>query len=153
MSIDQGIIDEDHRHLIDIINRLNSDATIADALGVLEALRFYTDVHFAREELLQGLVGFSEPNAHHARHRELLSTLEQIKTLAGTVDMVPRAAAAMVEELRALLRRWLLRHIIGDDLKMKVHAEALRHHAAQLPGVTTQRRRARRRSGYEHYVG
>src|SRR6266545_3261240 len=65
MSVDNGIIDDDHRHLIDIINsfsyhRARGRADLPHAMDCLNALKFYANTHFAREERLQLMVGYPE---------------------------------------------------------------------------------------------
>jgi len=54
MTIDDGVIDQDHRHLIDIINRFENAAkdglTLSEGLEILFALKFYASTHFKREE-------------------------------------------------------------------------------------------------------
>jgi hemerythrin len=136
MSVDQGPIDEDHRHLIDLINRFTdhvpgSPSPLAEALDVLHALEFYADAHFAREEQLQRLVAFPESAAHQEEHRRLRATLEQILARAKS----PRTAepAAIVQDLGQLLKRWLMDHIIKHDLQMKPYAHLMKRYAAGLP--------------------
>jgi hemerythrin len=73
MAIGRGLIDEDHRHLIDIINRFGSHASrgrpdLASAIDVLNALKFYADTHFEREEELHRLVDYPE---HQERRRRV----------------------------------------------------------------------------------
>ena len=140
MSVDRGLIDADHRHLIDIINRFSSHMAhgrpdVAGAVDILHALKFYTETHFAREERLQRLVRYPECLVQRADHRRLLSTLDGIMAKAAALDEA--TAPAVMQELGALLRRWLLVHIIQLDLRMKPYAERMRRHALGLPDLNT----------------
>ena len=57
MSINNGgVIDQDHKNLIEIINRFGEIAADGldkeEAAEILYALKFYTQTHFGREEQL-----------------------------------------------------------------------------------------------------
>ncbi len=62
LSIDNGVIDGDHQHLIDIINDFIVAATeeveTAHLEGILAMLASHTETHFSREEELQRAVGY-----------------------------------------------------------------------------------------------
>jgi hemerythrin-like metal-binding protein len=136
MSVDGGLIDEDHRHLIDIINRFagymsRGGASLADALDVLYALKFYAASHFEREEHLQTLVGYPDAERHHHEHLGLIATLHGV--IARASSLGEAYAADVAEELSLLLRRWLLEHIIKLDLTMKPYGDRMRRHAAEFP--------------------
>jgi hemerythrin-like metal-binding protein len=135
MAVDRGMIDEDHQHLIDIINRFGAHMTrgsadLGGAVDVLNALKFYTETHFAREERLQRLVGYPESQLQHDEHRRLLATLDEI--IARTRSTASPDAAQVMRDMNALLRGWLLNHIIKLDLRMKPYAEQMRRHAKGL---------------------
>jgi hemerythrin-like metal-binding protein len=136
MSVDGGLIDEDHRHLIDIINRFGRymsrhGASLGDAVDVLYALKFYAGTHFEREEHLQRLVDYPDAERHHHEHQGLLATLHDIIARAAATDEA--YAADVADELSALLRRWLLVHIIKLDLGMRPYGERMRRHAPEFP--------------------
>jgi hemerythrin len=139
MAIDHGLIDEDHRHLIDIINRFGQHlsrgtAGIGDALDVLHALDFYAETHFAREEHLQRLVEYPEAEMQHQEHQELIRTLGDIMTMTRSV--ADAETAEVVPELSRLLRHWLLDHVIKRDLRMKPYATLMNRHASGFPALS-----------------
>jgi hemerythrin len=138
MSIDRGLVDEDHRHLINIINRFDHLVALgrfdrADVVEILHSLKFYTDTHFDREEHLQRLVGYPEHDSHHEEHGRLLKELDGIIAKASATD--DGDAADVAPEMIKLLRHWLLGHIIGIDLRMRAYAEAMRRHTGGLPDL------------------
>jgi hemerythrin-like metal-binding protein len=138
MSVDRGVIDEDHQHLIDIINRFGSytargEPDVAGALGILNALKFYAENHFAREERLQRLVGYPEHRLQHDEHQRLMATLDEI--IARAVSAPGPGPSDVPGQLGLLLRRWLLDHVIKLDLRMKPYAELIRRQSQGLPGL------------------
>jgi hemerythrin len=137
MVVDGGIIDDDHRHLIDIINsysyhRARGRAALPQAIDCLNALKFYAESHFVREERLQQLVSYPDHSRQHAEHRELMASLDGMIWRAERT-LTAADAIGLVEDLGTLLRRWLLNHIITLDLRMKPYAAAINSHAADLP--------------------
>jgi hemerythrin len=103
------VIDGQHKHLLDLINRLQ------DALGVgsdleqlvdsLRELVRYTEHHFATEERLMDEVGASAER-HRGEHRRLLEALMRFTV---------RLDSASVSESSHFLQDWLLRHINEVD--------------------------------------
>jgi hemerythrin-like metal-binding protein len=136
MAIDHGIIDDDHRHLIDIINRFGEHLErgtpgIGDALGVLDSLKAYAETHFEREELLQKLVGYPEHEAHHEAHVALRARLGEI--IASAHSATDAGAAHVRKELNGLLREWLLTHVLRVDVGMRPYAPLMLRQVRRLP--------------------
>ena len=77
-------------------------------------------------------MNFPEHREQEAEHRDLTVTLDKIIWRAER-SVTDGDGAAIVEELANLLRRWVLNHIIGHDLKMKPYAAALRRYERDLP--------------------
>lgn len=136
MTVDDGVIDHDHRHLIDIINHFGEHVSLGTAglpaaVDVLHALKFYAETHFVREEGLQRLIDYPDAGSHHDEHQRLLTTLGEIT--AKTRSVTEADTATVVPELIKLLRSWLLDHIIKRDLRMKPYAQLMNRHATNLP--------------------
>jgi len=102
MTIDDGVIDQDHKHLIDIINRFEKTAqdglTLNEGLEILFALKFYASTHFKREEQLQRLIDFPFFEAHKREHEELIEKLTEI------IDELKRRRRAPTTASRATRR-------------------------------------------------
>ena len=134
MSIDHAMIDEDHRHLIEIINRFTrmaqSFSSPADALEILFALKFYTKSHFDREETLQRLAGYPYFDAHCQEHAELIRELDDMIAQTQAAD-----GASITEISRGtaeLLHTWLVDHIIKSDLRLAPYVEAMKTHMSGI---------------------
>lgn len=135
LSIDDGVIDQEHQTLIAIINHFeavqSSPDTAATLSGVLQQLEQYASAHFRREEALQRKVAFPFAPAHNQRHRLLLRNLD-----AARAEF---AAAASGQDLGVFrqhmcgfLHDWLLDHIIQNDLLMKPYVKAMAPYAARI---------------------
>lgn len=109
-------IDEQHKKLVQLINRLN-DAMVAghgrDAIGpTLTELVKYTQYHFATEERLMKLHGYEYSAEHQAEHAKLLHDVGDFKARFD-------AGNAMLSiELLRFLKNWLAGHIAGSDMKL-----------------------------------
>lgn len=102
-------IDGQHRHLVELINRLQDALGAGDELEqLIESLRElvrYTEHHFATEERLMDEVGASAER-HRTEHRHLLEGLMRF-----TVSL----DSANVSESSHFLQDWLFRHIDEVD--------------------------------------
>ena len=119
-KLDVGVagIDQQHRKLVDILNRLNDAMQTgrgADVLGqVLDDLIKYTASHFAFEEGLMRKSAYPGYAAHKKEHDDLVKTAVdlQAKFKSGETRL-------SVDVLR-FLRNWLTTHIQGTDRTLGV---------------------------------
>lgn len=122
LRIGHPVIDSDHQRLIDIINEfLANEGKADDALVLnttLKSLIKYSNEHFAREIQIQKESGYPQVTMHEAEHKVLLA---QIKVLAKElfVDKNRHADKKALEELKVLLRHWLIDHIKNFDTHMR----------------------------------
>jgi len=135
MSIDDdGVIDQDHKHLIDIINRFERMASDGldrhEATEILYALKFYSETHFGREEQLQSMINYPDLRDHHEEHRELIKTLDDV--VAHLMESEDEVLAQVHRETAELLHDWLVGHILHSDLKMRRYVELMQKHADQF---------------------
>ena len=142
MSVDAGMIDEDHKCLIALINAIDlvgpGPRMREDMDRILAQLSAYADLHFQREERLQVHSAFTYARAHHQRHRALLRDLNamigECKTTAG--DDLPGYRARLSE----FLFHWLRDHIVKADLLMKPFVLEMQRHAEKaVPLVEAMR--------------
>ncbi len=140
MSVDGSVIDADHRHLIDIINRFENfvvDGLTADeALEILFALKFYAATHFKREERLQKLSLYPHDEAHAQQHEDLLGRLDGI--ISDLKEAGDRPLNEVAAETSQLLREWLIHHVLESDLKMKPFVEAMRKEAEAMGALADE---------------
>jgi hemerythrin len=103
------VIDGQHRHLLELINRLQDALGAGSELELLvESLRDlvrYTEHHFATEERLMDEVGASAER-HRGEHQRLLE---------GLMRFTVKLDSASVSESSHFLQDWLFRHIDEVD--------------------------------------
>ncbi len=106
-------IDEQHRHLVKVANLVL--AAVHKGKGetcvkkVVEVLRQYTKEHFLAEEEYMRRIGYPGLGEHRQEHRRLT---QSVKFIQHSLYIKERVTA---EELRDLLRSWLLDHILQMD--------------------------------------
>lgn len=131
MSVGIKAIDDDHKHLIDIINQLEiairktnwQRSEREDFMQVLLGrLRSYAKEHFSREEELQVASNYQGLIENQRHHHHLVTDLESYSSrFLGQRD---GEKPVTDNEMVKFLRRWLVEHIIKVDLKMKGHVSA-----------------------------
>lgn len=129
LNIDDGLIDEDHRSLLDIINNVRSSLkrseTGEQTLKLLSRLREYTQYHFAREEELQKVAGYPLHGEHAKLHVLMVGQLDElIQEVKHWKD--ENLNPDIVNRTSDFLRGWLFDHIWKHDLKMKPYIEAMK---------------------------
>ena len=115
LSVGNDVVDDDHKALIEIINEYEHALAIREDREVEEVfqrLLAYAEEHFEREEALQKAIHFPERRRHKDEHMRLKWALRDIH------DRFLAQEYASLGELKALLRDWLIRHILEEDLKM-----------------------------------
>lgn len=144
LTIDGGLVDSDHRHLIAIINRFDEGCTAdGNRLALcctLCDLRHFAGHHFAREERLMREAAYPPDGLHRHEdaHRALLERLDTlVRHYEGSADADD--LAEVVWETADLLKHWLADHLIRFDLPLKPY---LGHPAAPVPRPAEDGRRA-----------
>lgn len=119
-SVNIKAIDDQHRELVNILNRLfvavsnrEGDKVIA---GILDALMSYTQTHFALEERLMQQARYQDFEAHKEEHRKLIADLDRL-CKKHLLEEKP-----IYFEMLSFLKTWLREHIQGVDTK---YSEAL----------------------------
>lgn len=114
-SVNIKTIDNQHRELVNILNRLfvavsrrEGDKVIA---GILDALTSYTQTHFALEERLMRQAQYKDLVPHMEEHRKLLDQLDQLCKKHLIEEK------AIYFEMLSFLKTWLREHIQGVDTK------------------------------------
>ncbi len=114
MSVGVGQLDDEHKTLIAMANRLFEAAQAGQArstLGpILEELSAYTRTHFAHEEAILSEFGYPELEHHRREHEQLAQHVADIQRRfqAG-------AGAMLGLEVMSFLKQWLVKHIQGTD--------------------------------------
>jgi len=139
LSVGMTTIDEQHHWLVDTMNQLHTELAAHEPdralVGqVLEGLMDYTVNHFVAEEVLFEQHAYPQTLAHKAQHdlftkkvMHMLTEFEAGKHLGG--------------EVLALLKDWLVQHIMGTDKAYVPFITTAQE--AQLLIATARRRRLR----------
>jgi hemerythrin-like metal-binding protein len=108
-----ALVDEQHRHLVEIINRfeeaLQKGKGSRQANEILNDLTGYTQEHFATEERLMAEAGYPQLKLHQSQHRQLLQKVERFQFDYNA------AGRRITAELHEFLGYWLVNHILRDD--------------------------------------
>ena len=140
LRIDNGVIDEDHKYLIELCNefiRMGKEfESPGQAHDLLDKLHEYTSTHFRREEHLQAKVNFPEADTHKIEHRDIERHLSNVKALLRNAD--PDTLHEISNKTAALLRAWLTSHILKHDTRMRYYIDEIQdasHDIASLGDV------------------
>ncbi|HYD95939.1 MAG TPA: bacteriohemerythrin [Noviherbaspirillum sp.] len=120
LAVGNNFIDNDHKKLIEMVNRLH--ALMHEGKGkevldkVLHNLVTYTQDHFRREEDLMRSLGFADYQRHKDEHDKLL---KQVLDLQQKFDS---GAATLSIQVLHFLRDWLIHHIGESDQKLAAAA-------------------------------
>jgi len=116
-------VDDEHKDLIDVINRLHELLLAEDAKLTVPAFfaRLIDGVsaHFALEERIMGESGYPDLEAHRADHERLLDEIRDLVDAFAQADEVDSVDLAM------RLEPWFSQHFATHDLRLhttlKVH--------------------------------
>ena len=114
MSVGNQAIDNDHRHLIDLINDYEQAIAKRDPdilAHAFNGLLDYARVHFAREEKLLAAASYPALSYHREVHQTLL-----IQVTAFHQDIVD-GKRINLKEASQFLHDWLMGHVLTKDLK------------------------------------
>lgn len=109
-------IDEQHKQLVTLINRLYDAMTGGEdqfkaSQEIMAELFQYTVVHFAVEECLFRIFEYPEYDAHCVHHEELRNQVFEINLKVQTGERL------VTPELLFFLRKWITNHIMVEDKK------------------------------------
>lgn len=117
LSVGVPELDDDHKGLIAIINRLaEAEATGGPANWVFAELERYARDHFRREEDRLAAAGYEALEAHTRQHHAFIEWLDTVKT---AYNLDPSSRHYLARTVNDYLRTWLTRHILGTDMKYK----------------------------------
>ena len=108
-------IDDQHRQLIGMINRLH-DAMVANKgrelqKEIVDEMVAYTEFHFATEEKYMRQFGYAGYFEHKKEHEQFTAEAAELKT------RVDRGGLVLTLEVMTVLKEWLQNHILGTDMK------------------------------------
>jgi len=112
-SVNIRAIDEQHKELVAILNRLFIAVARQEGgkviAGILDSLTDYTRTHFALEERLMREAKYAGLKGHVEEHCKLIAKLDQLCKV-HLLEEKP-----IYFEMLSFLKTWLREHIQGDD--------------------------------------
>jgi len=113
LEIGIGIIDSQHRRLVNLINQLNEaleEGRGAEVVGkTLEGLIDYTHTHFRTEQELLKEHDYEDYDLHCREHRIFTDQIEIYR------DRLDAGSLRISKDVMGYLRGWLLTHIGSSD--------------------------------------
>ena len=116
-SLNVGIarIDQQHRKLVSIINKLFNAMAQGKSNEILQAvfseLSAYVVAHFGLEEKYMKQYEYEYYEAHKLEHKYFIDKLNEFKLNFSS------GSAALTLDILHFLKSWLLKHISGTDRK------------------------------------
>lgn len=118
LSVHIDMIDQHHKHLVDLINDLYNVVThqhgLHDVLRILRALNQYAEVHFRAEERMMQHFNYSDLELQQSQHSQFENQLRQFEE-----DLFKYPLTLPVDML-IYLKKWLVGHILCEDKKLLV---------------------------------
>jgi hemerythrin-like metal-binding protein len=112
-SVKNTTIDEQHKKLIDLVNKLHEAMAAGhgrDILSsVLDDMIDYTDYHFQTEEKAFEKFGYDKAEIHKAQHREFVTKIKDLKSKYKEGGFL-----LTIETLQYLVN-WISNHISKSD--------------------------------------
>ena len=124
MSVENVIIDAEHRNMISIINEANRAIEAMDSLALLhelEHLENWQRIHFANEEKIAQSVGFPVARLKLAQQYSL-NALRYLRDELEAEYGVYSKSATM--HFSRSLKRWVIEHIAKVDMPLKPMLQA-----------------------------
>lgn len=116
LSVGNKQIDDDHRHLFDLLERLHLDMTSGqinqETQSIVDALRDYAESHFSREEEFMRKIGYPHYATHQAEHNRFLSEVCALQS------RVARGARTAQLDIDQFLAAWLRDHVLVRDMAL-----------------------------------
>ncbi len=120
MSVNVDVFDNDHRHLIDLVNTIYDGLRQGqgkEALGrILDELIEYTVQHFGREEEAFKRSGYPGYGPHKEQHEKLKKEVVRLRK-----QYQDNFSAKLGMEVIQFLKSWLLTHIMETDKRYGQH--------------------------------
>ena len=115
LKVDGGHIDDDHRELFNIANRVSAldpeNLDLAVLRSTVKDLYTYIEYHFSREEDFMRSIDYPQIDIHHQIHQDILKEMNVHLTES-------RDETELVRVFKSFLQRWILDHIMEEDLQI-----------------------------------
>mgnify|MGYP000373709460 CR=1 FL=1 len=122
MSIGIKLIDEQHKELLKIINKLsisiNENSQRKDILTIIDELIDYGYYHFRTEEELFDKFNYEEADIHVIEHTNFINKFTTIKEKISKNKMFrDKSSVEVAENIFQYIINWFLNHVVVSDRK------------------------------------
>lgn len=117
LSVGVTVLDDDHKVLIDLVNKYAnavSRGSVLEVHAVFRELEHYTHYHFKREEELMEQCGYESLDEHKHHHEKLAMQLK-----AYQEDFAWNAMSGSADEIKKFLQSWLFCHVMQEDFRYR----------------------------------
>ena len=130
LSIGINEIDAQHKHLVNLINKLNYSLEIGQTKDMvqtaLSGMVDYTIIHFLTEENYFNKFGFEKAEEHKKAHKTFIDKVEEFKKEVELQDTnFDESNVYIAKEMANFLKDWIINHIKVTDKKyvncFKIH--------------------------------
>ncbi|MDD5587046.1 MAG: bacteriohemerythrin [Alphaproteobacteria bacterium] len=123
MSVGVAILDEDHRRIMSMINKLYGAMHKGEGREVLDEIfrdmMAYINVHFEAEEELFEKTGYAGADEQKRQHRLMAQRAREERR-----KFEENESAVMPMEIMYFLKDWWLDHVMNADKKYATHLNA-----------------------------
>ncbi|MBS1210883.1 MAG: bacteriohemerythrin [Proteobacteria bacterium] len=116
LSVGNPLIDEDHRNIFDLLERLHQDMSSGqinqETQSIVDALRDYAEAHFSREEEFMRKIAYPHYAVHKAEHDRFVSEVCALQS------RVARGARTAQLDIDQFLAGWLREHVLVRDMAL-----------------------------------
>lgn len=127
MSVGVSVLDEDHRRIMILINRLHDSIQNGEGTAlmgdILQALHVYILLHFDSEELMLRQTNYPDTDGQHQAHEKMK---EKTSALLNVFRESPESVRPV--EVLMFLRDWWVDHIMNSDMKYAAHLRSFGFH-------------------------
>ncbi|MEG3619630.1 bacteriohemerythrin [Magnetovibrio sp. PR-2] len=119
MVVGVEAIDDDHKFLIMLLNKLGSQKLVGDEIDeIVEHLIDYTHYHFRREETIMEVCSYPSLEEHRTIHTSIADKLSKLAD-----EWMETKDLSLIQSFHKFLMNWLFEHIIYEDKKIEGHTK------------------------------
>ena len=111
--IDGGTIDDEHRTLLGLANRVfaltSARGQLAEVIDLVQALFRYIETHFEHEEELMAEVNYPDMVSHIVKHRTITRRLTESLRSQQDIERIG-------QYMQHIMLDWVVRHILAEDM-------------------------------------
>ena len=123
MSVGVAILDEDHKRIMNIINKLYNAILEGDGKDILDEIfhdmMAYINIHFEAEEELFAQTCYAGADEQKRQHRLMAQRATEARQ-----KYEDNKEAVMPMEIMYFLKDWWIDHILNTDTKYAAHLHA-----------------------------